>query len=755
MVRRGLTIAVGLVLQGASLVAGGRLGTEPGQERQQRPPTLRSAVDVIAVDVQVIDRDGRPVTGLGPEKFTVTINGRRHRVLTAELVDSRTSSGSNRPPRDAATNAQTVAASGGRVIVLAVDCISFSPGVILRALETIRRFVERLPPEDLIGLVAYPIGPDIDPTTDRTAVVRALDSVVGQRDVAPLSPQFSLRPSEIIDISTEIPQEDGPLLTALARRECGVPVELVCLKRLSVEVTSAALYYESLANVSIGGLRSLLRRMGAMPGRKTLVLVSGGLISSDRPGGRPDFNDLGTEAGREAARAGTAVYTLRLDTAFQDLYAAEFRGTVKDPTDLGRDAELRGRWLEQFSGAAGGALFRVTDGSTDYAFNRILSETSSYYLLGVESTEADRGGRIHEMKVRVDYRNSTVRSRRWIAMGKKDGGEIAPATAAPPAVKAALPAPSAGSPPAPALAREVQPFADTFERGDYAGLQRQLAEAKDLANIIRALRTSAAPPWPEAPRRAAVFALEVAVAGLRSDNGFARDQASRLLAEYSTRVRHPGGADAFECTWLWTEVAALGGLFQPALTSGFVRRALLRCPAEPRFHLADAVITEQQWLSGLRSGEGETSDVVRRYETAMKFPETELEARVRCASFLFRLGQLDRAIGLLDGASGISSDTYVRYLADLVRGRVLHALGRTEEAIDAVRRALVASPGAQSARVLLMTMLVMRGDRQAAAELAEAVETSADDESDPWWTYWFGDFRAYPAIVVRLRELAR
>jgi len=186
-----------------------------------------------------------------------------------------------------------------------------------------------------------------------------------------------------------------------------------------------------------------------------------------------------------------------------------------------------------------------------------------------------------------------------------------------------------------------------------------------------------------------------------------------------------------------------------------VRRALLRCPAEPRFHLADAVITEQQWLSGLRSGEGETSDVVRRYETAMKFPETELEARVRCASFLFRLGQLDRAIGLLDGASGISSDTYVRYLADLVRGRVLHALGRTEEAIDAVRRALVASPGAQSARVLLMTMLVMRGDRQAAAELAEAVETSADDESDPWWTYWFGDFRAYPAIVVRLRELAR
>jgi VWFA-related protein len=751
MNRRWLTIGVGLVLQGTSLVAGGRRDTEPAHGRQERPPILRSAVDVIAVDVQVIDRDGRPITGLGPEKFTVTINGRRHRVLTAEFVDRRTSPAS---PGDAATGSQTAAAGGGRVVMLAFDCISFSPGVVRGAIETTRRFVERLPPDDLVGLVAYPIGPDIEPTTDRSAVITALDSVVGQRDVAALT-QFSLRPTEIIDISTEIPQEDGPILTAVARRECGDPIDRACVKRLSVEVTSAALYYESLANVSAGALRSLLRRMGALSGRKTLVLISGGLVGSDRPGGRPDINDLGTVAGREAARANTAVYTLSVDTAFQERYAAESRGTAKDPTNLGRDAEVRARWLEQFSSAAGGALFRVTGGSGEYAFNRILSETSSYYLLGVEPAEADRNGGTHEVKVRVDSRNSTVRSRRWIAMPKQEGVETAPATAASSPAKASPRPPSIAPLPPPALASEVQPFADTFERGDYSGLQRQLVEATDLANMIRALRASDA-LWPEAPRRAAVFALEVAVAGLHSDNGFARDQGSRLLAEYNTRVRHPDGADAFECTWLWTQLAALGGLSRPALAIGFVRRALLRCPAEPRFHLADALITEQQWWSTTRRpGEAETSDVVRRYEAAMKFSETELEARVRCASFLFRMGQLDRAVGLLDGASRTSSDTYVRYLAELVRGRVLHALGRTEEAIDAVRAALVAWPRAQSARVLLMTMLVARGDREGAAALAEGVETSADDEIDPWWTYWFGDFRAYPAIVARLRELAR
>ena len=57
-----------------------------------------------------------------------------------------------------------------------------------------------------------------------------------------------------------------------------------------------------------------------MPGRKTLVLISGGVVGSDRPGGRPDLNNLGTEAGREAARANTAVYTLNIDTAFQERF---------------------------------------------------------------------------------------------------------------------------------------------------------------------------------------------------------------------------------------------------------------------------------------------------------------------------------------------------------------------------------------------------------------------------------------------------
>ena len=54
-----------------------------------------------------------------------------------------------------------------------------------------------------------------------------------------------------------------------------------------------------------------------------------------------------------------------------------------------------------------------------------------------------------------------------------------------------------------------------------------------------------------------------------------------------------------------------------------------------------------------------------------------------------------------------------------------------------------------------MTLLLNRGNRDEAATLAEEVQIAPDNEFDPWWTYWLGDFRAYPAMLDKLRELGR
>ena len=297
-------------------------------------------------------------------------------------------------------------------------------------------------------------------------------------------------------------------------------------------------------------------------------------------------------------------------------------------------------------------------------------------------------------------------------------------------------------------------MADAYDRGE-PDFERRLAETEDLANFLRHFRGSPA-PWPDAPRRTAVFALELAVAALKSHNQYAREEGGRLLAEYNARVREPDGANAFECSWLWTEVAAFEGLFMTDNAMLFVPRAVERCPGKPRLQLAYAIISEQQWLHG-STGADEEHSVLDRYQAAIKSPDTAPEARMRAAWFLFRIGRLDEALALADAGPPGGTDPYVLYLTDLVRGQILRARGRTEDAAKAYQDALTIGPGAQSARVALMTLELSRGDRQAAAKLAEAAETGADstNQFDPWWTYWLGDYRAYPAIVAKLREIAQ
>jgi len=139
----------------------------------------------------------------------------------------------------------------------------------------------------------------------------------------------------------------------------------------------------------------------------------------------------------------------------------------------------------------------------------------------------------------------------------------------------------------------------------------------------------------------------------------------------------------------------------------------------------------------------------------MKSPETEVEARVRAARFLHGLGQFDRGLALLDSIRSAPADLELRYFSQLVRGQLLAASGRLDDAAAAFRGALAAWPGAQSARVALMTLSLSRGNREEAASLAEAVQMAAADQYDPWWTYWLGDYRAYPAVLEKLRELGR
>jgi VWFA-related protein len=748
-----------------AMIALAGLWPPPGPAQSQ---TFRGTIEVIAVDVQVVDRRGVPVTGLGPDEFEVTIDGRPRRVFSADLIDSRVTTAATRDAsrRAAAPPTAPAAARPGRVVILAVDCGSFdfasARGVVVAA----RTLIEGLPADDLVGLFAFPVGPKINPTADRPAVLRALNTIAGQRDTASEG-EFHLRPSEILELSQWAETNVGEGAD-LALKICGTNLNdsdvQQCRGRLMFTVKSSTIAAEGEAHAGLGMMNTLLGGLAGLSGRKTIVLASAGRLASDVPGARPNLDELAVRLGKAAAEANTAIYTLFLDQGWLDQYKAEARRPNVTLTNLARDRAVLGRWLELFSGSAGGSFLQVLVGDGAPAFGRIVTEMSAYYLLGVEPADVDRDGRAHQLRVKVRQRDAVVRGRSWVVVPRRT---VAPAAAPPvtsPAPVAATRASSGEAPTPRPLPEAVVPLAAAFERGEYAAMHAELARSVALANVIRDFRVSVS-PWPAAPRRAAVFALELSLAGLASRNGFANDEALKLLVESNTTVRQSVEADAFECAWFRAAVAGLEGLWRPATAELLLTRAVQRCPADARLRLALAVVAEQQGklttrqaTPGLRMTvivRPPDGEILRLYDAAMKFPETEHEARARAAWFSFRTGGAERAFALIDGDTGSSSDPVVRYQADLIRGEILRARGRVDDAAAAFRTALTAWPGAQSARVALVTLLLSRGDHEEAARLADAVQRAPDEQFDPWWLFEQGDFRLYQSFISRLREAVR
>jgi VWFA-related protein len=186
--------------------------------------------------------------------------------------------------------------------------------------------------------------------------------------------------------------------------------------RVEAEMLAKAAWMEHEAKRSLGMLRAIVERFEAAEGQKILVFVSAGMAISDRTGGRPDAGDLPMQIGQAAARARVTIYTLFIDPSFWDGLSAENRRAPSLAIPRGRQSAALARGLEQFTGAAGGAVFQDVIGSGEVGFERVLRETSMVYLIGVEPDSRDRDGEPHRLQVKVNRRGATVRARQYVVV---------------------------------------------------------------------------------------------------------------------------------------------------------------------------------------------------------------------------------------------------------------------------------------------------------------------------------------------------
>ena len=379
-----------------------------GQKPVQQP-VFRAGIDLLRVDVQVVGNNGDPNPMLRLEDFEVAIDGRPRRVMSAELVQYATQASG---PRTAGVAIRTPGSvpEDSRLYVIAVDQASMPAGGVMEVRQAVRRFAAQLRPEDMIGLYEFPFrGPALDLTHDHSKVARDFDRIVGLRERQ--LGVFSLLPSEIIDITAG----DGDTFARVVERECD-PDDTSCPTAVRQEASALAGYYETESQQRLSAISNLVYGLARIPGRKTVLMVSGGMMSSTRTGGRPDVTGIMGRIGEAAAAADANFYVIHWDMSFIEAYSAANKPRpVHAPQHafqaLFEDRLAMSQGLEWFAGKSGGALLRVEGGTGEHAFNRVLRETSAYYLLGVEPDPDDRDGKTHFLRVRVKQRGATVRHR--------------------------------------------------------------------------------------------------------------------------------------------------------------------------------------------------------------------------------------------------------------------------------------------------------------------------------------------------------
>jgi VWFA-related protein len=387
----------------------------------QQRPTFRSNVNMLAVDVMVVDKTGEPILGLQPGDFEVKINNQVRRVTSADLVrytaEDKPVSGVVKglaPPPASFIRTPGQIPTDSRVFIIAVDDASFLTGELRGAVLGAQKFIDNLRSNDMVGLYVYPFqAPRLALTHDHKAVRDALGTLIGRRE--PNIGEFDISPSEVIEIAN---RRGVDVLERVQSRECPptrLEIDPSCRKRVEMEGALKASYFEIDGARRLVGLATLYQDLAWVPGRKNVVVLSGGLLSA--PYGQPDVRIYMKTLGAQAARANIGTYVLHLDETFNDAFSATTMPS-KRPADrfnaLMADESVWSDGLEKLAAESGGTYLSVKAGTGDFVFNRILRETMAYYLLGVEPTPDDWNGKRLMVKVKASVKDATVRALREV-----------------------------------------------------------------------------------------------------------------------------------------------------------------------------------------------------------------------------------------------------------------------------------------------------------------------------------------------------
>ena len=346
------------------------VGQQPQSQdiRKPSPPEdiVRISVNLVQVDATVADKKGREITDLSAADFTVVANGQPQRITNFSYVPAAAPESENLAGKKSALPSNITRNQVRRTIALVVDDLGLSAVSIQDVKKALSRFVtDQMRPGDLVAILRTGEGIGLlqQFTTNKdllnAAVQRLRWNPVGRAGAAAALSQAGKRFEE--------KNKDHPLLDADLEQQRKI--------------------YFALGTVS--SLKFIVRALGALPGRKSVILFSDGLPlftmkeEDDLSPSQRVWNvldrrvrDAAVDLTREANRAATVIHTIeargpqtmggRIEDMDAPLNSQQF---YADQDGLGFLADETGGIFAQSS-------------DLSLAMARVFEQDRGYYLIG-------------------------------------------------------------------------------------------------------------------------------------------------------------------------------------------------------------------------------------------------------------------------------------------------------------------------------------------------------------------------------------
>jgi VWFA-related protein len=378
----------------------------------QQPPTFRSGIEVVVIDVTVVTRAGQPVGDLRPGDFTVTVDGKPRSVASAQFLKYETRTTTVREKTAVpAPPAPPAAPPPPRNVLIVIDEDSMEPADGLPAKQAAIAFLDKLAPGDRVGVAAIPrLRAQVTFTTRRQDARKAIGGIIPGPPTDTY--EFNIGLAEAFDAERGF----SDVIARVIGRECARDYDpRSCPERVKVELRQRQIDAHLRGQRSLDALFALGEAMAGVEGPKTVVLISGGMPMPDIRG-----SDAFSRVEAAFAAGQASLYTLHLERSFFGRAKKEASPTQVQDDALERDG------IENTTSAIGGTLL-LGVGALDQYFDRVVTEMSGSYLLGIEVAHADRDGRPHQVEVKVARSGLDLRARkryvieppRAVAAGKK------------------------------------------------------------------------------------------------------------------------------------------------------------------------------------------------------------------------------------------------------------------------------------------------------------------------------------------------